>query len=152
MGVIKTYCFQFASVVAPTIMANSTFQINNTNRQFKLKSIILDTRFIDSVSGNVLPMLNNTTQQIELLITSMPAGNLFTQPVGNIVFFPGSIMQYNGNGLSIFTPGQYHFNGCDQQNNMQFAWWHQNNDVLITYNVLVNIVIETEEVIIKYAK
>lgn len=131
-------------VFAGGVTASETFEINNINRDFKIKSVLFDILIYDTNTGKQLPLEKNDTQQFRLLVGTW-AGPLLAQPFENILT-PINVT-FNGTAVSLYRPQQIHFNNWWNNGTLPFTFYYKNWDALTSYTVWWNVTVEIEVIV-----
>lgn len=144
MGNLRPFTINCAIPVAAAGTGSFTFELNNQNKRFKLRSVLFDLQLFETVSGLILPIANNTSQMFYLLMRSLEVPANFAQ---NFDFISGAgAIAYNGSGSVIYTPGQYFFNSLNILNDLRFTFTYANNDALLDYTYNLNCFVEIEDI------
>jgi len=118
----------------------ATFDIESPGREMKIKSILLNILCYQTVSNQIIPNKNNTTQFYYLVVGQ--AGNSIAYPFANLT---GLVPSINGERFRITEPGQYFFDSFFASNNLGFALSVSNNEPVADCTYEIAIVVETEE-------
>jgi len=127
----------------PTGGKSCEFDLINAGREFKLKSITLDIKLIEFITGVPLAWEMNTTQDCELIV-GMP-GNPphFTKVFQG--FTPAPLFIQNGNEVTLYRPKQIFFDNWFIANGIHFKYACVNQDLLVEYYHNVTIQVEIEQ-------
>jgi len=128
-------------------LANTTFQLLNYHQDFILKSIYWNLRIRRPLAagGEILPLVQNTTQSYQLVMTGFPVNAIIAEPFMNVagVLVPVAA----GYQFVSFKPGQYVFNSWNVREILNFSFDYQNNDLLINYEVKLAVTVEIEQIV-----
>jgi hypothetical protein len=143
MNNLKTYSIIWSGTINPGASYVSQAFISNSNKEFKIKSITWDWRCrIELPPMTLIPIEQNTTQEIELSAISIPAGIMIADPFINAV--PVINVAANGSQITFYKPGKRNFDNFFVQNEIDFMYTHINRDVLNVIRFYSSILVEIE--------
>jgi hypothetical protein len=128
--------------VAPHATFYGTGTILNTNREFKIKKIIWTCRLSDTVSGVLIPLEQNVSQNLFLQFlpgTPQPIASSFVDMT------PAVFSIINGEQVYIFRPGEYSFDNFYVTNAALMRITHSNHDALLTISFDHSLIAEIED-------
>lgn len=136
----KTYTYELYEALAPGGMTNTYFDIEEQNRQIRVKRLLWTARLTIPAINNLIPIDNHPLQYFMVGI-GIPANRIF-----NPVFNPLNplITLDNGNRFNSYEPGEYNFNSSFVENQFRVGCVVNNWDALNTVGVRMNFLIEVD--------
>lgn len=147
----RVYTGLFSRSCAPANNADINFRINNSNRASLLRSITMDMIIIEMPGvASVLNLNTQTTQYFTLAVIGSLSGGLIGQTFIDIA--PAAAIVANGTQIELYKPQKIDFNSFHIVNELTFFWTYHNSDALLSYLYYLSVVVEIEDIPIKYAK
>ena len=128
------------NIILPLGGANANIRIPLNNLESKIRSITWDWYCRDSVTLQPLTYINNTTQELNLLVSAVN-GLPLASSVANAGITP---MSDNGTGFRFFTPGHNVFDSFYCQNDIAVDFGQVNHDLMNSYIWALSINLEIE--------
>lgn len=122
---------------------NTTWDLFSPGRSIKIKSISWDLKLFNA----------NTFQRISIrdsnsyVFHRLNIGTNATAPLGDVFqnFLPVGFMNYTGQGLTFFDPGQRSFDCFYARNTIGFNFYIENHEAVINVAFEISVIAETEE-------
>jgi hypothetical protein len=140
----KTHSIIFTGTLAAGATITCQGQIENVNREFLIKSICWDWRCrLEAGSMANIPIEQNTTQELELGLITIPVNTMIASPVINPT--PLVNVGLNGTGVTFYRPGKRNFDYWFVVSQLNISFTEINRDVLNVIRFYSSIIIEIEE-------
>jgi hypothetical protein len=139
----RIYTLTYEHVLLPNTGFGDTFELDNANRQFKLKTISFDLSIRLTGAGGF--PVENVPLELNRMITyslSVRTVGIVMSNVFNIA--PAAGME-NGSLIRITKPGIKKFDSGFAANTMRFVCEAWNRDLLLDHSVWYNVICEIEE-------
>jgi len=140
---LKVYSGTYLQAVAAGNPGNTQFELPNSVRQFKLKSLTFDVKLNETVSGLPLPLTMNNTQDFYLRMFQLPLTQQFTRSFDLIA---GPVIVANGDSVTFFNPGQFIFDSFFCTDRLRFIFLYNNLAAVLSYTYILNVITEIEDI------
>ena len=138
-GVNKVHSIRFFPVVLPGVPFISTFDLNNNNVQFQVKSITLDWLIRDNVTNQIIPEAQNDV--IEITFGTAAGNTPNSLPMLNVL---GTAAFITGSNFWFHTKGQRIFDSFFLQNTLGLFVQLINRDPANAYQIYFTVITEIE--------
>lgn len=138
MNRFLTYTGSITSVCAAGATVQNIGNIVSPNRDFFVKSLLIDYIYQTGIAIQIIPYEQNNSQDIIINLVGAQTNAL---ALLNLTVAVGSLFA-TANAPAIRRPGQYFFEGLKYTNNCQVVLQHTNNDLVNAYVCYCNYLIE----------
>jgi len=139
----KVYSITWSNdLAAGAVMPANMAQIDNPRQRYKLKSFSWDVRLRYVAAGMAnIPFEQNISQEIEISLVALPAGNSMASLMNNLV---GVAPAQNGLAIQTYRPQRMEFNSFYMNQTLLVMHTQINRDMVNAIRYYISIVVEIE--------